>query len=107
MRLMLLGLLVAVLVYVASGGHAIFLPLLFVLPLGGLFGHRRRYGRRWGGPRSPPSRRRSCSSPACRRSRLRPRAHMRRPWSPTPGPSWRAAASGAASVDARSAAATA
>jgi hypothetical protein len=47
MRLMLLGLLVAVLVYVASGGHAIFLPLLFVLPLGGLFGHRRRYGRRW------------------------------------------------------------
>jgi hypothetical protein len=28
-----------------SGGHLLFLPLFFVLPLGGLFGHRRRRGR--------------------------------------------------------------
>src|SRR3954447_15252024 len=106
MRLMLLGLLVAVLVYVASGGHAIFLPLLFVLPLGGLFGHRRRYGRRWRGPRSPPSRRRRRAWAGAPRSR--PRARRARPPSfRTPGPSWRAADSGAASAGARSAAATA
>jgi hypothetical protein len=36
---------VAVLVYVLTGGHVIFLPLLLVLPLGLLFGRRRR--RRW------------------------------------------------------------
>jgi hypothetical protein len=46
MRLVLLGLLVAAVVYAASGGHVLFLPLLFLLPLGGLLGHRRRYGRR-------------------------------------------------------------
>jgi hypothetical protein len=33
-------------VFIASGGHVLFLPLLFLLPLGGLLGHRRRY-RRW------------------------------------------------------------
>jgi hypothetical protein len=42
MRFVLIGLIIAVLVFVVSGGHALFLPLFFVLPLGGLFGHRRR-----------------------------------------------------------------
>jgi hypothetical protein len=42
MRLLAIGLAVAVIVFVVSGGHIVFLPLLF-LPLG-LFslGHRRR-----------------------------------------------------------------
>jgi hypothetical protein len=44
------GLLIAVLVFMITGGHVFFLPLLFLLPLGGLFGHRRRYGR-WSGRR--------------------------------------------------------
>jgi hypothetical protein len=43
MRFFLIGLVVAVAVFALSGGHALFLPLFFVLPLGGLFGHRRRY----------------------------------------------------------------
>lgn len=44
MRLLALGLAIAVVVFVVSGGHILFLPLLF-LPLG-LFslGHRRRRG---------------------------------------------------------------
>jgi hypothetical protein len=46
MRFAILGLVIALLVFALSGGHLLFLPLLFVLPLGGLFGHRRRYGRR-------------------------------------------------------------
>jgi hypothetical protein len=46
MRFALLGLLLAAVIFIASGGHALFLPLFFVLPLGGLFGRRRRY-RRW------------------------------------------------------------
>jgi hypothetical protein len=37
----LIGLLVAAVIFAASGGHILFLPLLFLLPLGGLFGHRR------------------------------------------------------------------
>ena len=41
MRLALLGLLVAAVVWAASGGHLFLLPLFFVLPLGGIFGHRR------------------------------------------------------------------
>jgi hypothetical protein len=41
-RFALLGLLIALIVFAASGGHLLFLPLFFVLPLGGLFGHRRR-----------------------------------------------------------------
>lgn len=45
MRFALLGLLLAAIIFVASGGHLLFLPLFFVLPLGGLFGHRRRYRR--------------------------------------------------------------
>ena len=42
MRVLAIGLAIAVIVFVASGGHVLFLPLLF-LPLG-LFslGHRRR-----------------------------------------------------------------
>jgi hypothetical protein len=46
MRFALWGLVIAVVVFFASGGHLVFLPLLFLLPLGGLFGRRRRY-RRW------------------------------------------------------------
>ena len=45
MRFAIYGLLLAAIVFIVSGGHLLFLPLLFVLPLGGLFGHRRRYGR--------------------------------------------------------------
>jgi hypothetical protein len=42
MRLLALGLAIAVIVFVISGGHIFFLPLLF-LPLGLFsFGHRRR-----------------------------------------------------------------
>jgi hypothetical protein len=33
---------VAVVVYVASGGHVLFLPLILILPIGLLFGRRRR-----------------------------------------------------------------
>ena len=45
MRLLLLGIIVAVAVYLATAGHVLFLPLLF-LPLGGaLFGRGGR--RRW------------------------------------------------------------
>jgi hypothetical protein len=42
LRFALLGLLIAAIVFAASGGHLLLLPLFFVLPLGGLFGHRRR-----------------------------------------------------------------
>jgi len=42
MRFVLFGLLLAAVVFAASGGHMVFLPLFFVLPLGGLFGHRQR-----------------------------------------------------------------
>lgn len=45
MRFALFGLIIAAIIFAVSGGHILFLPLLFVLPLGGLFGHRRRYGR--------------------------------------------------------------
>lgn len=45
MRFALFGLLLAVLIFAVSGGHLLFVPLFFVLPLFGLFGHhgRRRY----------------------------------------------------------------
>jgi hypothetical protein len=46
MRLLLLGLLVAVVVYLATAGHVLFLPLLLFVPLT-FFGGRRR-GRRAG-----------------------------------------------------------
>jgi hypothetical protein len=41
--LLLAGIAIAVLVYVISGGHVLFLPLIFLLPLGLFFGRRRRY----------------------------------------------------------------
>lgn len=43
--LLLVGLAAAAIVFAATGGHVIFLPFLFVLPLG-LFGLGRRRGRR-------------------------------------------------------------
>jgi hypothetical protein len=42
MRFAAFGLVIAALVFVISGGHLLFLPLFFLLPLGGLFGRRRR-----------------------------------------------------------------
>jgi hypothetical protein len=39
--LLLLGLAIALIVFLVSGGHVIFLPLILILPLG-LFGLRRR-----------------------------------------------------------------
>jgi hypothetical protein len=42
MRFALVGLLIAALVFLVSGGHVVFLPLFFLLPFGGLLGHRRR-----------------------------------------------------------------
>jgi hypothetical protein len=41
--LLLAGIAIAVLVYVISGGDVLFLPLIFLLPLGLFFGRRRRY----------------------------------------------------------------
>ncbi|MGI8864575.1 MAG: hypothetical protein ACR2JH_09300 [Solirubrobacteraceae bacterium] len=46
MRFALYGLIFALILFALSGGHLIFLPLFFVLPLGGMLGHRRRYGGR-------------------------------------------------------------
>jgi hypothetical protein len=43
LRLLLIGLAIGVIVYVASSGHVIFLPLIFLVPLGWLFRGRRRY----------------------------------------------------------------
>ncbi len=45
MRFAFYGLLIAAAIFAISGGHVLFLPLFFLLPLGGLFGHRRRYRR--------------------------------------------------------------
>jgi hypothetical protein len=45
MRFALYGLVLAAVLFLVTGGHLLFLPLFFVLPLGGLFGHRRRYRR--------------------------------------------------------------
>lgn len=42
MRFALYGLLIAALIFAVSGGHVLFLPLFFLLPFGGLFGHRHR-----------------------------------------------------------------
>jgi hypothetical protein len=39
--ILLAGLAVAFLVYVISGGHILFLPLILLFPLGLLFGRRR------------------------------------------------------------------
>jgi hypothetical protein len=48
MRLFLWGLAIAAAIYLLSAGHVLFLPLLFFIPLGGMFGRRRRrsYSRR-------------------------------------------------------------
>ncbi len=45
MRFALIGLLIAALIFAVSGGHLLLLPLFFLLPVGGLFGHRRRHRR--------------------------------------------------------------
>jgi hypothetical protein len=47
MRFAIYGLVFAALVFLASGGHLLFVPLFFVLPLGGMFAHRRRHGHLW------------------------------------------------------------
>ena len=39
--LLLLGLAIALIIFLATGGHVIFLPLVLIIPLG-LFGIRRR-----------------------------------------------------------------
>ena len=39
---LLVGIAIAVLVYVISGGHIVFLPLILLLPLGLFIGRRRR-----------------------------------------------------------------
>jgi hypothetical protein len=44
--LLLSGLAIAVLVYVVSGGHVFFLPLILLLPLGLFIGRRGRSERR-------------------------------------------------------------
>ena len=47
MRFAIYGLIFAALLFVLSGGHILFLPLFFLLPLGGMFGHRQRHGHFW------------------------------------------------------------
>jgi hypothetical protein len=42
MRFVLWGFVLAAVVFIASGGHVVFLPLFFILPLGGLLSYRRR-----------------------------------------------------------------
>jgi hypothetical protein len=46
-RFALWGLVLAAVVFIVSGGHILFLPLFFVLPLGGLLAHRRQRRRWW------------------------------------------------------------
>ena len=48
MILLLLGLAVAAIVFFATGGHVLFLPLFFILPLGFFGLGRRRGGGGWG-----------------------------------------------------------
>jgi hypothetical protein len=45
MRFALWGLVLAAVLFIISGGHILFLPLFFILPLGGLLGHRQRHRR--------------------------------------------------------------
>jgi hypothetical protein len=47
MRFALWGLVLAAVIFLVSGGHVFFLPLFFLLPFGGLLGHRRRHRRWW------------------------------------------------------------
>jgi hypothetical protein len=44
MRFAAYGLLFTALLFLISGGHLLFLAVFFLLPLGGIFGHHRRYG---------------------------------------------------------------
>jgi hypothetical protein len=44
-RGLLIGLAIAVVLYAVTGGHLIFLPLFFALPLGGFLAHRGTRGR--------------------------------------------------------------
>jgi hypothetical protein len=44
MRFALWGVVLAAVVFIGSGGHVVFLPLFFILPLGGFLSHRRRRG---------------------------------------------------------------
>jgi hypothetical protein len=44
-RFILIGLILAAVIFAISGGHLLFVPLFLVLPLGGFLGHRRR--RQW------------------------------------------------------------
>jgi hypothetical protein len=47
MRILAIGLAIGILVFLISGGHIVFLPLLFI-PFGLFgFGHRRRRRRGW------------------------------------------------------------
>jgi type IV secretory pathway VirB3-like protein len=47
-KLLVLGVVVAVIVFLATSGHVLFLPLVLVLPLGLLFrGGRQRHQRSW------------------------------------------------------------
>jgi hypothetical protein len=41
-RFALYGLVIAAVIFLATGGHVLFLPLFLLLPFGGLFGRRRR-----------------------------------------------------------------
>jgi hypothetical protein len=43
MKLLLIGLAIGLIVYVASSGRVIFLPLIVLFPLGWLFGRPKRY----------------------------------------------------------------
>jgi hypothetical protein len=46
MKLLLLGVAIAVIVFLATSGHVLFLPLILVLPLGLLFrGRKQRHPR--------------------------------------------------------------
>ena len=45
MRFQFFGLLPAAVIFPISGGRGGFLAVFFLLPLGGLFGYLRRYGR--------------------------------------------------------------
>ncbi len=47
MRFALFGLLLAAIIFAASGGHMLFLPLFFAFPLFGMAGHRRSRRRTW------------------------------------------------------------
>jgi hypothetical protein len=40
---LLAGIAIAILAYVISGGHVLFLPLILLFPLGLFFGRRRRF----------------------------------------------------------------